>query len=97
VPEIKPAAMINRPLIIFMVTIMLSLGGLLSIFLLPIQILPKLASPYVNVFITLERETDLDTIEKEVVFPLESVVSNAQYVDQVNVNTGTRNVRMISF
>jgi len=77
-----------------MVAIMFTLGGLVSVFLLPIQIMPKLASPYIFVMISLEKETDLGTLEKEVVFPIESVVSSAQYVDYVSVNTGTRHVRI---
>ncbi|OEF97429.1 efflux RND transporter permease subunit [Desulfuribacillus alkaliarsenatis] len=86
--------MIERPIVVFLVAAMVSIAGIISAILLPIQILPKLEAPFVNVSVILEHETDLDQVERDIVIPLETAIINANGVNEVEVNASTRSVYM---
>lgn len=73
---------------------MVMIAGTIATLLLPIQILPKVDEPTLSVRIVLDKETDLDEVEREVTLPLENVVLYSDIVKRTTATTTTKNVNI---
>jgi multidrug efflux pump subunit AcrB len=85
---------LKRPLIVFLVAVMLLGSGILSLIMLPIKLQPSVPAPFLLVSASTEQDIKLDEMEKEAALPLETIALNSEWVNEVNVTTTTRNVSL---
>ena len=67
---------VNRPITVLMITILIALMGVLSIFALKVELLPDISIPTL-VVVTNNPKTSSDQIQKDITIPLEGILNSA--------------------
>nr|WP_279538019.1 efflux RND transporter permease subunit [Paenibacillus turpanensis] len=86
--------MIQRPIAVFLLTAMVLVSGGIAGKLLPIKLQPSVDGPFLAVVAHSSKDIDLDQMEKEVTFPLETIVNSRDIVKDANATTTTKSVQM---
>ncbi|GIQ67810.1 efflux RND transporter permease subunit [Xylanibacillus composti] len=86
--------LLQRPLAVFLVAVMVLVSGVVSAFMLPIKLQPNVSAPFLLVSANVEQDTDLDTMEKEITIPLETLVKGHSIVNNVQATTTTKHVNL---
>ncbi|RSK28719.1 efflux RND transporter permease subunit [Bacillus sp. HMF5848] len=83
---------LERKVIVFLISFIILIAGSLSALSLPIRINPAVNAPYIQVQASVDNEIDIEKMEKEVALPLENFILNEPIVKNVYVTTNTKNV-----
>ncbi|GEM_PF-2394800 len=86
--------LLQRPLAVFLLAIMVLVSGVISALLLPIKLQPNVSAPFLLVSANVEQDTDLDTMEKEVTLPLETIANGHSIVNDIHATTTTKSVQL---
>lgn len=87
-------SMLARPMAVLLLSVMILAAGVMSAVMLPIKLQPDVNAPFLMVYAGVKTDTDLDTMEKEVALPLESLAMSSEMVKDVMSTTSTRGVNM---
>ncbi|XEC95129.1 efflux RND transporter permease subunit [Paenibacillus tarimensis] len=85
---------LQRPLAIFLLSAMVLISGIFSALILPIKLQPNVDAPFLMISAYINKDTDLDTMEKEIAIPLETLAMSKDIVKDVQSATTTKNVSM---
>lgn len=87
-------AIIERRIVVLLISILIVIAGVYSAMTLPIRIQPAVEAPFIKVSATVDPEVDIDKMEEEVTFPIENFVLNKNIVKEVLVTTNTKKMDM---
>lgn len=85
---------LQRPLLVYLIAVMIAVGGIFSVFVLPIKLQPHVNAPFLFVSAGVDQDINISEMEKKVTLPLESVARNDENVKDVYATTTTKNVQM---
>src|ERR671934_2527402 len=90
---------INRPIVAMVISIVLVLGGILTILRLPVAQFPKIAPPEIQILATYVG-ADAQTLEQAVATPIEqqmSGVDNMNYMYSLNATANGQTTMIVNF
>lgn len=87
-------AIIQRPLAAFLIAALVAASGAISALMLPIKLQPNVSMPFLMVSAYVDKDTALDSMEKDITIPLESLASSHDIVKDVSATTTTKSVNM---
>lgn len=92
----EPAIFIDRPVFSGVISVVIVLLGMISMFSLPVEQYPDIAPPTINVFATYPG-ANAETVQKAVITPLEEAINGVEdmtYMTSTASNTGDASINI---